>query len=153
MKFMLAVLFSLSLQAHAYPTQPDPYETPGSVCTLKDSDYSERRYPERIIYCQRNVSSWTKAKIYDAYQIPAKCRSHYTIDHLIPLSIGGNNHIENLWPENKLVKATRPHLEEDTYLALKNAEITQQEAIQIILNEKLKDHSEAGPDGCDMNLQ
>jgi hypothetical protein len=149
MKFIIALLFSLSLtQAYAYPTQPNQNETPGSLCTLQDPDFAERRYPEQIIYCQRNVSSWTKTKIYEAYQIPKKCRSHYTIDHLVPLSIGGSNHKENLWPENKLVKATRPTLEDDTYLALKNGEITQQQAIEIILDEKLKDHSEAGTDNC-----
>jgi hypothetical protein len=84
----------------------------------------------------RNVSSETKAKIYDLYKIPLHCRYRYTIDHFIPLSIGGDNSPANLWPEHKLVKKTRMSLEEDLFEELKQGTITQKEAIEQIIQTK-----------------
>lgn len=121
----------------SYPMTPDPQETPGELCDLKDRDYTERRYPEKIIYCTRNVSSSFKRKIYDNYNIHLKERGSYTIDHLIPLSIGGDNSEDNLWPEHKAVKALRPNLEFDIFEELKAGEIAQEEAVEIILYAKM----------------
>jgi hypothetical protein len=139
MKFYLYLLltFFLSL-SYACPPIPDASISPGHMCTLKDKDYKELRYAEKIPYCKRNVSNSLKTKIYRTYKIEEKDRKNYTIDHIIPLSIGGSNDIKNLWPEHYLVKNTRKNLEYKLYLDLKNNKINQKEAVRIILKEKFK---------------
>ena len=92
---------------------------------------------EKIAYCRRNVSTQDKAQIYRAYGIPKNCWNRYTIDHFYPLSMGGSNHSDNLWPEHKFVKNTRMNLELETFQRLQNGEITQKEALDIIRSEKL----------------
>ncbi len=118
---------------------PNPHWAEGSLCNRQNPDYSVDRYKEKIPYCERNVSSSTKKSLYELYNIPEKCRNKYTIDHIIPLSIGGDNSPENLWPEHEKVKATRPQLEMDLYLELKAGRLKQKQAVQIILREKYKD--------------
>lgn len=133
-----AILFLNSQVTYSYPSRPNPEETQGELCSQSNSDFKEFRYKEQIPYCIRNVDSQKKSQIYDAYQIPIECRYRYTIDHFIPLSIGGSNSDSNLWPEHKLVKATRPNLEVELYNSLKDGSITQVEAIKIIKKEKIK---------------
>ncbi len=115
---------------------PDADETPGSICTTANDDFEEYRYPERIPYCGRNVASSLKKKIYEWYGISEKERKNYTIDHLIPLSIGGDNERANLWPEHKEVKALRPDLEIRLFNKLRDAEIKQSVAIGEVLEAK-----------------
>lgn len=134
------VFVLISVRGYTFPERPEPQQTPGELCALNDSDYEERRYPEKIIYCKRNVSDGKKNRVYEAYGIPKKCRGRYTIDHFVPLSIGGNNSDENLWPEHKLIKADRPDLEQEVFDALRRGEIKQKEAIQIVIREKMNYH-------------
>jgi hypothetical protein len=132
----LLILLSLLLTP---PYAPDGGMTPGTYCTPNSVDFHEYRYQERIPYCRRNVSSATKQRVYDAYGIPSRSRGSaggYTIDHLIPLSIGGDNSEDNLWPEHESVKATRQNLELDLYNKLKAGEITQDEAVNQVLEAK-----------------
>jgi hypothetical protein len=119
-----------------FPYAPNPAWTNGDICDLKDPDYSERRYPEQIAYCQRNVTVQMKVRIYDLYGVPTHCRTQYTIDHFIPLSIGGTNDLRNLWPEAKAVKKARQNLEVDVYKRLARGDITQAQAIDIVLKAK-----------------
>lgn len=133
--FVSVLLFVGTVFAEV-PLTPNPEISPGAICTTRDSHFREYRYPERIVYCKRSVSKRLKADIYETYGIPKHCRKHYTIDHIIPLSIGGNNRVENLWPEHKAVKQTRKDLEYDVYLALKDGAISQEYAINRILEEK-----------------
>ncbi len=128
------VLFTAA--ALGYPMTPDADETPGSVCTTSNDDFDEYRYPEKIPYCGRNVASSLKKEIYEWYGISESERKDYTIDHLIPLSIGGDNDRRNLWPEHKEVKATRPDLEMKLYKQLRDAKIKQKIAIERILEVK-----------------
>lgn len=134
--FILSIFFVLT--TFSYPKNPDVNKSPGDLCTVSDKDFKEYRYPEHIVYCERNVTSQRKQKIYDSYNIPKNERKEYTIDHIIPLSIGGSNSDLNLWPEHKAVKATRPHLEDEVYNDLRTARKTQQEVIDLILKEKFK---------------
>lgn len=131
----LSLCFSLSIFA-GIPRTPNPEIAPGALCTTEDSDFHEYRYAERIVYCKRKVSKRLKNELYRIYGIPLKCKGAYTIDHIIPLSIGGNNRAENLWPEHKSIKRTRQNLEYDLYLALRKASITQEFAVNTILEEK-----------------
>lgn len=132
----------LSAIAIAYPIKPDKGMTPGQLCTEEDQDFSEYRYEESIAYCSRNVSSATKKKVYEAYGIPVSERKEYTIDHLIPLSIGGNNRPRNLWPEHREVKAMRPHIEQKLFEMVRDGEMRRDEAVRRILEAKFNPKSQ-----------
>ena len=135
-KLISLVILTFFLTAFEYPKIPDHKYTPGHLCSILDYDFDRLRYDEQIPYCERKVSWAKKQVVYDAYGVPEEDRKNYTIDHFIPLSLGGSNHISNLWPEHREVKATRYWLEWDTYLAIEHGEITQREAIEIIVRAK-----------------
>ncbi len=140
-RIILAVAFSFSAASFAFagfePLTPNPEYTPGHLCSRKDHDFAGYRYKEKIAYCQRDVSYEQKTAIYELYNVPLSQRDHYTIDHFIPLSIGGNNSPENLWPEHKGIKKTRPLLEQEVYEAVRAGEMKQKEAIHIIIDAKM----------------
>lgn len=142
----IAILLSFSSFAYAgaggtqgkFPTTPDPVMTPGKMC-----EFGIKRYPEGITYCERNVTSDEKRKIisdYDAklgFKIRTMNRGDFKIDHFIPLSIGGANDIENLWPQHKSVYAYSDPLEEKVFNLMNAAKIKQVEAIRVIKECKL----------------
>ena len=136
--FLASVLLIFVNNVHAFPVTPNPQETTGELCQIDDPDFQEYRYSEKIAYCKRNVDYQKRQEIYDAYRIPKHCRHRYTVDHFIPLSVGGSNDDKNLWPEHKIVKATRPNLELETYENLKAGKITQSEAILKITKIKME---------------
>lgn len=139
MKFaIVGIVLSFSTLSLSYPMVPREDLTYGQLCTTRNADFKEYRYTEKIPYCERNVSRDQRNRIYDKYRIPVSCRGRYTIDHFIPLSIGGDNSDVNLWPEHKLVKATRPRLEQELYESLSRGRITQKLAVEIIVREKTK---------------
>lgn len=131
--------FSLSTNAAPlqFPYVPDQKMTPGEFCDRQDPDYLGDAYPEKIAKCERDVIYPTKVKIYEMYNVKSSCRVNYTIDHFIPLSIGGDNSIENLWPEHKAIKALRQNLELDLFQQLRDGKISQAEAIRKIRHAKL----------------
>ena len=136
MRFLLLVLVSwlFSTIALSIPiSSPDLQKTPGSFCTPSDPDFREYRYEEHIPWCIRSVDSSTKVKVYQMYGV--KPSGEYTIDHLIPLFLGGSNHIDNLWPQHKSIYSGK--LEYQIYIQLKKGEITQQEAMDMIFDFKL----------------
>ncbi len=76
---------------------PDPNCTPGAVFKNIDKDQiCVGGYSKTV----RKVSTGLRKKILAEYGIkyPVSYGS-YEIDHLIPLSLGGNNDPANLWPE------------------------------------------------------
>lgn len=115
----------------SFPLTPP---VPGSLCTPSDPDFLEYRYPERIAYCRRNVTTWRKIEIckrdgvYD--------RRHYTVDHIISLSVGGSNHDDNLWCQHEDLAVT--DLEYRMFRKLSRGDISQVEAIDTILDAKFK---------------
>jgi hypothetical protein len=94
-KTFISILLLLSFSASAYDFLPDPKLTPGKSSEHSLKEICSNGYPAR----SRNVSDATKTKIYKLYNVDkTKCRGGCKIDHLIPLSIGGSNDTENLWP-------------------------------------------------------
>ena len=117
----------------SYPMIPNSKYTIGHKCSVGDSDFESYNYSPPIPYCKRNVSSSLKQKIYIMYGIPLKETKQYTIDHYYPLSIGGSNHITNLWPEHKSgVKSLRENFEIEVFKMLKDEEITQENAFKSV---------------------
>jgi hypothetical protein len=117
---------------------PRPDWSPGHICTKKDPDFERIRY-KYVPYCRRNVEMSTKLDIYKRYGVPRKSQENYTIDHIIPLSIGGSNHVENLWPEHKKLKACRQSFEIDLWLKVRDFRITQAQAVHEVMRVKFLD--------------
>lgn len=61
--------------------------TAGQVCT---SGWSA---------AHRNVTMSVRYQVFTSYGIPYANHSSYEVDHLISLELGGDNSIQNLWPE------------------------------------------------------
>lgn len=141
-RLLLVLCLSLSCLAFTpiedvQPKKPNVAQTPGELCDQKDPDFIGYRYKQKVAYCERNVSYFQRVEIYEKYKVPAKLRSEYTIDHFIPLSIGGSNHPSNLWPEHKKIKALRPELEQKVFEAVRDNKMSQDEAIEVIQDAKL----------------
>ncbi len=105
-----------------------------TYCKLNEKDFREIRY-ENVPVCKRNVSSELKRDIYKDYGIPVEDRKDYTIDHMVPLSMGGSNKKTNLWPQHKNI--TTAPLEAEVFRRLSKGDITHAEAIKTILDHKL----------------
>lgn len=133
---ILVAVTTMSTAAADFPYTPDA-RIVGSVCTNNDVDFIEYRYTAQIAYCERNVTSAQKKRIYEDYGIPVRCRKFYTIDHFIPLSLGGTNRLNNLWPEAKSIKKTRQNLELDLFHLLQSGQISQADAIAAIRDAKM----------------
>ena len=87
------------VQAAGARVSPDTSFTPGRLCTAADSDFKEYRYSEHIPYCNRHVTQQMKQEVAAHYGVPQSDWPKYEFDHLVPLGIGGNSHVENLWPQ------------------------------------------------------
>ncbi len=136
---LVLITSSLVLASDKYPMGPNPNSTPGSVC----ENSPVRRYPENIIYCERNVDTQLKNQIiksYDeefGYSIRSMSRGDFKIDHFIPLSIGGSNSRDNLWPQHKSVYTITDPLEQELSNKIVEGRIKQAEAIRVIREAKL----------------
>jgi len=114
---------------------PDWAFTPGRLCTEDDPDFKEFRYPERIPYCRRNVTLQMKQEIAAHYGIPRAEWPDYEFDHLIPLALGGDSHVDNLWPQphgNPDGSEGKDRLEDQLFKELSSGAITQAEAVRQI---------------------
>lgn len=137
---VLAFAFSqFTLAEGKFPLGPVASMTPGELC--KDSPV--KRYPENIVYCERNVDTQLKNQIirmYDenfGYSIRQMSRGDFKIDHFIPLSIGGSNSIENLWPQHKSVYNITDDLEQLLFDKIAEGKIKQDDAVRVIREGKL----------------
>ena len=96
-KFLLAILLisTSAIAGSKYPYLPDAKLTPGVVASTDTALVCEKDYPARTRY----VTNTTKNKIYETHNVKKElCIKGCKIDHLIPLSIGGSNDKQNLWP-------------------------------------------------------
>jgi len=130
MKRLLFMLLLIGTSSFAYPLKPNHHLSPGSFCTVNDPDFTEFRYEENIPYCTRNVSFARKNAICKRDGVDD--RKDFVVDHIIPLSIGGNNKDDNLWCQHHSLSTAS--LEYNCYTQLKNNQITRLEATNIILN-------------------
>jgi hypothetical protein len=74
---------------------PDPTCTPGAIMTTDMSVVCQHSTKER-----RSVSSEVHRQAFAEYGFTfPQPRGAFEVDHLIPLELGGDNVIANLWPE------------------------------------------------------
>lgn len=90
--FLIALAAGGEISASEFPSGPETSITMGKLCDRP----VKYRYPEKIAYCDRDVSYETKEIIineYDqkfGYSIAKLPRVDFKIDHLIPLCAGGS---------------------------------------------------------------
>jgi hypothetical protein len=82
---------ALGQEAIAYP---DPALTPGAVRSINLGEICSAGTSQF-----RHWDSQRADRVYKLYGITPADRINHTLDHLIPLEIGGADVIENLWPE------------------------------------------------------
>lgn len=140
MKKLSLLLLTISVSSFAgnpYPRSPNLSLTPGALCTTP----IEYRYPERIAYCEREVSSWQKELVFINYRKLGYSlsgeRHQYKVDHFIPLCAGGSNDITNLWPQYYTISEKTDPLEPLGCKVLSKGKITQKELIDLITDVKL----------------
>lgn len=136
---LVAVLFFsvVSFANENFPTAPDATLTPGVLCNKPDSF----RYPEQIKYCERNVSTSTKAAIFEKYDklgytTRSMSRRAFKIDHYIPLCAGGSNEVRNLWPQHQTVYEITDQLEALICEKMADGVLRQRDAVDLIIEAK-----------------
>ncbi len=70
--------------------------TPGATFDVTRSTVCHSGYATRA----RHVTVAEKNAVYAEYGITHRVAYQYEIDHLIPLELGGNNSMANLWPQS-----------------------------------------------------
>ncbi len=114
---------------------PDFSFTPGHLCTPSDPNFDGYRYPEHIAHCRRNVTERMKEIVAAHYGVPKSDWGNYEFDHLIPLAVGGDSSIDNLWPQphgNPDGSQGKDRLEDQLYHEMAAGSITQAAAVQQI---------------------
>lgn len=70
-------------------------ESPGGIFTVGIATICRSGYAESV----RLVTEAEDRRVYAEYGIVHRSSGQYEVDHVIPLELGGNNAIKNLWPE------------------------------------------------------
>lgn len=137
---VLILLWSASSGAAngQFPLYPNSQLTPGQLCH-QSTNY---RYPEKIAYCERDVSPQAKRTIIQAYdshlgyKIAEMKRQDFKIDHYIPLCMGGSNDKENLWPQHKSIYEVTDPLEPVLCNKMAEGRLKQVDAIKFMKEAK-----------------
>ena len=77
------------------PIRPDATLTPGAVLTTDSATVCQLGYSKSV----RHTSGKLKALIYREYGVD-RTASHFEVDHLISLELGGADVAANLWPQS-----------------------------------------------------
>ena len=80
--------------SHGEPLN-DPHLTPGATFNVSTTAICRSGYASSV----RDVPSSEKDHVYAEYGIVHHSTNQYEIDHLIPLELGGDNSLANLWPQ------------------------------------------------------
>ncbi|MEK7744018.1 MAG: hypothetical protein AAB578_06485 [Elusimicrobiota bacterium] len=112
-----------------FTVAPDLALTPGRLCTMEDKDFFEYRYPEKIPYCKRNLSTAEKKVVSKWYGVRWEDHGLYQYDHLFSLCLGGSNHLRNIWPMLWDEARKKAMLEADLCRRLEKGQLTQKAAV------------------------
>jgi hypothetical protein len=97
--FACLPLLTSPVAAGDLPIRPDPKLTPGTVLTTDATTVCQPGYARSV----RHTSGKLKEQVYRAYGITKDERaggSHFEVDHLISLALGGADVAANLWPQS-----------------------------------------------------
>ena len=121
-----------------YPVGPDPILTPGKLCQRPDVF----RYPERIAYCERDVTYESKMALIQKYDeelgfhIRMMNRGDFKIDHYIPLCAGGSNDLSNLWPQHRNIYKITDPIEPLVCEKMSQGKLSQRNAVILVMKAK-----------------
>jgi hypothetical protein len=90
-----SLLIALPAVAADLPVRPDPTLTPGAILTTDAVTVCQPGYSKSV----RHTSGKLKAHIYLEYGVD-RTASHFEVDHLISLELGGADVAANLWPQS-----------------------------------------------------
>jgi len=90
-----SLLIALPAVAADLPIRPDPKLTPGAILTTDAATVCQPGYSKSV----RHTSGKLKATIYREYGLD-RAVSHFEVDHLISLELGGADVAANLWPQS-----------------------------------------------------
>jgi hypothetical protein len=96
LSFALLISFSLFVQSPAQtkPSNlPNPKLTPGATVKVTKDDLCGS------FETDGSIPISVKRKVFQLYGMRTERSIPHNIDHLIPVSLGGSNSIENLWPQ------------------------------------------------------
>src|ERR1700730_10956953 len=105
--FAAVLLLTLPAAAGDLPIRPDPKLTPGAILTNDPATVCQPGYAKTV----RHTSGKLKAQIYREYGLD-KASSHFEVDHLISLELGGADVTANLWPESYDTSPWNAHLKD-----------------------------------------
>jgi hypothetical protein len=98
----LAAAMAVGGMVHVYhETKPEPRIlpdaklTPGGVLPVTKEEICVKGYAQKV----RNVPEHVKRQVYLRYGIQTHKPGEFEIDHEVSLELGGNNELENLWPQ------------------------------------------------------
>jgi hypothetical protein len=79
--------------------RPDPKLTPGAVVDVPFDEMCKPGYAARV----RHFDRFVRNEAFRLYGLSNVDRRDYELDHLIPISLGGDpSDIKNIWPESRL---------------------------------------------------
>jgi hypothetical protein len=111
MRQHLALIASLFIASPAVaadlPIRPDPNLTPGAILTTEAATVCQPGYSKSA----RHTSGKVKASIYREYGLD-RTVSHFEVDHLISLELGGADVAANLWPQSYDTLPWNAHLKD-----------------------------------------
>jgi hypothetical protein len=92
---LLSFYFCLPVPAlNNRPYMPNPQLTPGHTINVTAADLCKPEYKNPA----RKIPIALKCQVFDRYRINGY-EVGYNADRLIPISLGGSNSIDNLWPQ------------------------------------------------------
>ncbi len=117
---------------------PDTNLTPGVLCSYFDRDYKgmDSHSNERVALCNRRVKRNQKQDVLELYHIDWKNRGYYKIDHIIPLSLGGSNHVQNLFPIHLYLSADYEAIETVALEKYRGGQCSHREAVDAVIKWK-----------------
>src|SRR3954470_1652642 len=90
-----SLFIALPVAAADLPILPDLKLTPGAILTTDAATVCQSGYSKSV----RHTSGKLKASIYREYGLD-RAVSHFEVDHLISLELGGADVAANLWPQS-----------------------------------------------------
>ena len=99
--------------------EPNHELTPGAIVSRSAEAVCKRGYARSIRPRYDYVWRKFRASVFAAYHIPHDAWRSYTIDHLVPLELGGAPmDLRNVWPEPKTEARRKDHVEDKLHAAV-----------------------------------